>query len=258
MLQVFFNDGIYLSKFQRGDTIVTFTNSFAPQGATNIPELNETNIAWETDLEKKFKNPTETNANNFETYRYLWQTYDQMSCYSEVDLTQRVTCTTWQQVASRDTQFNGTVFGEGCAECPTGSIAVYQGGIPPPTEDTENSNQGIRNEHFVVWMRTAALPRFRKLFAHVNFKSNSQNEGFKKGDIITFRVIPNFEVQSFDGEKSLVLSTASPLGGKNEFLGIAYLVVGVICLILALVFVIKLKVSDRKLGDPKFLTRKQK
>lgn len=49
----------------------------------------------------------------------------------------------------------------------------------------------------------------------------------------------------FDGKKSLVISTTSWLGGKNDFLGLAYLIVGAACLVLALAFAIKHKISPR-------------
>jgi len=106
--------------------------------------------------------------------------------------------------------------------------------------------EDVENEHFQVWMRTAALPHFRKLYGRIYQTLN-------KGDTVTFAVNSNFHVRSFSGSKSLVLSTTSWLGGKNPFLGIAYIVVGSVCLFLAVVFAIRQKVSGRALGDPKGL-----
>jgi len=43
-------------------------------------------------------------------------------------------------------------------------------------------------------------------------------------------------VKSFSGTKTVILSTTSLLGGKNPFLGIAYIVVGSICFVMGVIF----------------------
>lgn len=108
------------------------------------------------------------------------------------------------------------------------------------------SSEGVEDEHFIVWMRTAALPTFRKLYGKIDSK-------ITKGTTVSFSVNSQFNVQSFKGTKSLVLSTTSWLGGKNPFLGWAYIIVGALCVGLALVFAGKELWHGRELGDPTYL-----
>jgi hypothetical protein len=87
-------------------------------------------------------------------------------------------------------------------------------------------------------MRTAALPTFRKLYGriHVDLKEN---------DTITVRLENNYNTYSFGGKKKLVLSTATWLGGKNDFLGFAYLIVGGLCFFLAFAFTLLYLIKPR-------------
>jgi len=105
---------------------------------------------------------------------------------------------------------------------------------------------GVDTERFQVWMRVAALPKFRKLYAVLN-------SDLAEGDVVTFNVEANFDVSHFKGTKSLILTTTSWFGGKNAFIGVVFVAVGALCVGFGVLFVAKQAAAPRVLGDLKFL-----
>jgi len=117
---------------------------------------------------------------------------------------------------------------------------------PHPSVGPNGQLPQVIDEHFMVWMRTAGLPTFKKLYARM------PDMTLHKGDTFSVNVTNVYPVSSFSGEKAIVLSTTSWIGGKNDFLGAAYIVVGAICWFLALLFYVKHRCSPRELGDMKY------
>ena len=87
-------------------------------------------------------------------------------------------------------------------------------------------------------MRTAALPTFRKLYGKI--EANLQ-----VNDEIKIVIENNYNTYEFGGKKRLILSTATWIGGKNPFLGMAYLFVGGVSLICAIAFILLYVIKPR-------------
>jgi len=131
--------------------------------------------------------------------------------------------------------------------------------VPPPnwqlrfpnnyTED--NPPPDLRNdEHFQNWMRTAGLPTFSKLYGR------NDDETMTAG---TYQMVisMNFPVSGFGGTKSVVISTVSWIGGKNPFLGWAYVATAALFVVLGVAGTIRHIIKPRKLGDMSLLSWNQ-
>lgn len=111
------------------------------------------------------------------------------------------------------------------------------------------------DEDFMVWMRTAALPSFSKLWGRND--TTPLEEGHYKLDIkdgmygsistnlLSANTNIDFDVTKYGGEKWILLSTRTAVGGRNPFMGIAYVVVGGTCVLLGTLFTIAHLVRPR-------------
>jgi len=225
----------------------TFTLSEGPVGEMGAKvSISSQGISWESDRKFKFRNsPDGTTGQFFPPFAYERQA----GCDDLSDPVLQEQCKTFREACTT-------------AECRAVGLCFPLSG------------RCVEDEHFMVWMRTAGLPTFRKLYAKIDTKlvageyqvevSNGRPLTLEDGTTTRWNYATGaaqralFPVHGFGGKKSVVLSTTSFMGGKNPFLGAAYIVVGSVCLALALLFFIKDYLSPRKLGDPSYITFNKK
>lgn len=95
----------------------------------------------------------------------------------------------------------------------------------------------MESERFINWMKISPFSNIYKIWGKIN-------EDLPAGEY-TMKIKSKWDVRLFDGRKFWGLTTTNKLGAENQFLSIAFIVVGGIGIFLGLVFVI------RKLQRPK-------
>lgn len=110
--------------------------------------------------------------------------------------------------------------------------------------------EGVTNEHFIVWMRTATTTTFRNLYGYIE-------EPIAAGTNLTFQINNNYEVNRFKGQKSLIITNNNRFGGKNEYLGVMFYGIGFFCLGAGAFFGLKQMLRPRKIADPRYLHYKE-
>jgi hypothetical protein len=110
--------------------------------------------------------------------------------------------------------------------------------------------EGVTNEHFVVWMKVAPQPRFRKLYGWFN-------QPIAQGEEIVIQVNANYAVAPFKGYKALVVATTNIFGGVNPYLGPYFIWVGGSFLVVGALFALKMAIRPRRLADRSYLHPKQ-
>ncbi|KAG0327347.1 hypothetical protein BGZ99_007817 [Dissophora globulifera] len=113
-------------------------------------------------------------------------------------------------------------------------LGVYSADFPPPDITTD--------EHFQVWMRTSGWPTFLKAYGR------NDQETLKAGQY-TMTIDMNFPMDTYGGKKYIVISTLGAIGGRNNFLGITYIVLAVLCAALGVIFTALHIAKPRVIGD---------
>jgi len=229
-----FNDTLKLREKDTGKYVMWNDGNKNCESATEPCPTNPENIAWDSDVSKKYQAPTVPWIKK--NCKYIGGKNFGTSGWIDPDLS---TLKTTPAEPCGAPMCGLRVLDD----TSTPEVPVYNKGI-------YNCWHNVSDQDFIVWMRVAALPSFKKLYRKI------PPGELKRATKYELVVENRFPVLVFKGNKHFVLSTTSWIGGQNFFLGYAYIIVGSICIALALAFLGKQLVSPRKMGDPRYLTFK--
>lgn len=82
------------------------------------------------------------------------------------------------------------------------------------------------------------------LYDYLIFNIGRIEGNFHEGDVVVFNITANYEVDSYQATKKLVLSTLGSSGGRNMFLGVAYTTIGSLCMVFGFVLLIRVFWND--------------
>lgn len=100
---------------------------------------------------------------------------------------------------------------------------------------------------FQNWMSPAALADFS------NMIQRNDDDELEDG-LYQINIGLHFPTTEYNGGKYIYLTTSSSIGGKNAFLGVSWIVGGIICLGLALILGLGVLVKGRHAGDTNLLS----
>jgi hypothetical protein len=189
-------------------------------------ELDEDGISWQTDVTDKFL--------NVDGFVYTEVTNTSLTCSEALGSSDYDDCKVYSDSSLNETYYYWY---------PDDDTVQY---LHESYPDIVTPIEGVKNEHFINWMRTAGLPHFRKLYGKLD-------TDFNAGDSITFNIETNFQVTNFGGTKTLVMTNLAAFGGRNSALGTSYLALGSISLIVGFLFTLKRLIIPRPLGDIRYL-----
>ena len=227
----------------------TFTVSVLSQGSSNRKALkvddSPSTISWSQDVNVKFKqaNPSVETSSGISLLQtldmWLLKTFPPQVCLPNdpsvapaLHNVATIELSSGMKVVDCDFSANTCNFTPAC----TGDHSPV----------TNTASYGIANSHFINWMRTAGLSSFRKLYGRIDTDLNA-------GDTVFIGILSNFEVQSYQGTKSVVLSTSTWAGGKNAFIGISYVVIGALSIFFTIAYAWLHFKNPRRLIDVDYL-----
>ena len=206
--------------------VFVFQEGIDPEGNPVELSMIETGIAWQSDLDWLFSQP---------------DGFKSEECPEDVGCTPE--CCDGEEW-SCDEPFNDTKTGK-CFRFfyPRDNTTQY---LYETYEGIISPLEGVTNEHFVVWMRVALQPTFRKLYGWFD-------RPIAKGTKLTFQVTANYVVTRFRGSKALIVTTNTMFGGRNIYFGPSFTYVGYFCLAAGVFFAAKQLLRPRKLADRAYL-----
>ena len=213
--------------------VITLESIVTPDGTVlDGAPLVETGIAWQSDLEWKFRQP--------EGFRYEECPEGQECDCSQLgsDGERLWSCAEpYQDVDGRTFRYY----------YPDDETTQYLYETYPMVVSPID---GVMNEHFVVWMRVTALPKFRKLYGYIE-------QTIPAGSTLTFAIEANYAVERMRGAKALVVANTYAFGTKNHWLGTLFIVAGGMAASFGLLFAAKMVLSPRKFADRSYLRFKE-
>ncbi|CAN8075197.1 unnamed protein product [Agarophyton chilense] len=100
---------------------------------------------------------------------------------------------------------------------------------------SDEQNERIRSEDFMVWMRLAAYRNWKKLHRIIR-------TDLEPGTYFV-QINSRFPVSSFEGEKFFFISETTWFGGPNRAISIAYIAVGGVALVLAIAILLRSRIT---------------